>query len=195
MEQKDRRPHIELLKSELEEAIGEEIKTPRQFEKLRELVYARTREYVSTTTLKRIWGYLNEPLKTREGTLTLLAQTLGFKSWDDFISLKNGSLQEHKLPSSPKFGRSITVATDLVAGDRIRLTWYPGRVCVVRYLGDMKFEVEESEKTRLKPGDTFCCHLILAGNPLYLSNLRHGNSPATAYMCGRIHGGIQFEKL
>ena len=193
MEKDKSKKAIEGIKTAIEEAIGFKVETPKNFELMRQIVFQRTGEYISATTLKRIWGYLDEPLKTRNTTLSILARTIGYKDWEDFLLSRESGLPERKIPSSPSFGRSINVAADLHEGDRISLYWNPGRECLVRYMGNMQFVVEESKKTRLKAGDTFFCHLIIAGHPLYLSNLVQGNSEPVAYVCGRIHGGIQYE--
>ena len=195
MEKEKQIKEIEALKAALEEASGFKIETPKNFEQLRGVIFRRTGEYISTTTLKRIWGYLNEPLQTRPTTLSLLARTVGYKDWEDFVMRSGKASTEKKIPSSPKFGKAINVNSDMKEGDRVMLYWHPGRECLVRYEGKMQFVVEESKKTRLKPGDTFYCHLIIAGHPLYLSNLKHGNAEPVAYICGRIHGGIQFERI
>ena len=195
MEKEKHIKEVRALKAALEEAVGFKMETPKNFEHLRAVIFSRTGEYISTTTLKRIWGYLNEPLQTRTSTLSLLARTVGYKDWEDFVKRSDTASTEKKIPSSPKFGRAINVNSDLKKGDRLKLYWHPGRVCKIRYLGKMQFVVEESQKTRLKPGDTFYCHLIIAGHPLYLSNLKHGDADPVAYICGRIHGGIQFERV
>ena len=195
MDKEKQNKEIEALKAALEEAAGFKAETPKNFEQLRTVIFRRTGEYIIATNLKRIWGYLNEPLQTRQTTLSLLARTVGYKDWEDFVKRSETAATEKKIPSSPKFGKAINVNSDLKEGDRVMLYWYPGRECRIKYLGRMQFVVEESQKTRLKPGETFYCHLIIAGHPLYLSNLKHGTAEPTAYICGRIHGGIQFERI
>lgn len=185
---------IKALKSALEEALGMKVETPRHFDMLRKMVFNRTSEYISTSTLKRIWGYIGFSINTRTTTLSLLARTIGYKDWEDFRKRNEKGGGEKKIPSSPKFGRSINVKRDLKTGDTIKLYWNPGRKCTVNYLGNMKFEVLESEKTRLVAGTTFYCHLIVAGHPLYLSEVKIGTGDPCAYMCGKLHGGVQFEK-
>lgn len=82
----------------------------------------------------------------------------------------------------------------LKRGDRIRLTWQPGRLCDVEYLGDAMFRILSVEATKLKPGQTFTCHIIVAGEPLFLENLSSANPdslPSTGtstYVCGSRHG-------
>ena len=92
--------------------------------------------------------------------------------------------------------RKLSVSSDLYIGERLRLTWQPGRVCDVEYLGDLSFRVIASENTRIQPGDTFQCSLIVEGEPLYLDNLRKGDRSTSAkpvaYVCGK-KTGVNFE--
>lgn len=178
------------LKKEIEAALGRDMRTPNDFEYLRERIYSRLQIMISRTTLMRIWGYLDEKVVPRESTLSILAQFLGYRNWEEFQ--QNSSLSEEE-GSSPVLSRRLNVANDLALGDCLRLTWQPERVCDIRYLGELRFIVTASEKTRLKKGDTFECSLIVEGEPLYLDNLRQGNHPPIAYICGK-KSGINFEK-
>lgn len=191
MEKNTKRREIEELTRQLEEMTGIKMQTPKDFDRLRVVIFNRTGELLSSTTLKRIWGYINEPLETRTSTLSILANALGYQDWETFEkSLGN---PDEETPSTPVLGRKLSVMSELKAGDIVKLTWHPGRKCLVRYLGDGEFEVEESEKTRLQPGDTFFCHIVIAGHPLYLSELKQGGKEPTGYVCGRGSGGISFE--
>jgi len=70
--------------------------------------------------------------------------------------------------------------------------WQPDRTCDVKYLGEQQFVVVASENTQLREGDTFECSLIIEGEPLYLDNLKQGELPAIAYVCGK-KTGVFFE--
>ncbi len=60
----------DLLKQEAERAFGRKLKEARDFEELSHLLLSHTRERLSPTTLKRLWGYLkNEEVQTRPHTL------------------------------------------------------------------------------------------------------------------------------
>ena len=94
--------------------------------------------------------------------------------------------------SSPVLGRRLSVKDSLCVGNKLRLTWQPGRVCDIEYLGDLRFQVTSSKNTRLHEGDTFECSLIVEGEPLYLDNLRQGNRPPVAYICGK-KSGVRYD--
>lgn len=181
---------MQRLKKEIEAALGREMRTPKDFDYLRECIYSRLQVLISRTTLMRIWGYLDEKVIPRDSTLGILAQFLGYRNWEEFQ--QNSSLSEEE-GSSPVLSRRLNVANDLALGDCLRLTWQPERVCDIRYLGELRFIVIDSKKTCLKKGDTFECSLIVEGEPLYLDNLRQGNHPPVAYICGK-KSGVNFEK-
>lgn len=185
------------LRAAIETALGKKIEGPSDFKELRLFLYQRTGQFISMSTIKRLWQYVDAPFGFRKNTLSVLVRAIGYESWENFLS-RNMNEGEAKVSSSPKFGRSVDVNRDLHPGDELKLFWQPGRECHVRYLGAMKFSVIDSKNTRIKAGDTFFCHLIIAGHPLYLSSLtsfENEDTPGVPYICGKLHGGIQFELL
>ncbi len=180
----------ESLCKAIEAALHMEMRTPKDFEQLRERIYLRLHQMVSTSTLKRVWGYLHSEGDFSIRTLDILAQFIGYENYKAFCEHASST---GELPSNLVLNRHINVDADLVRGDRLTLFWLPDRTCELSYEGDMKFVVTASENTRLKEGDTFCCSLIVEGEPLYLSNLLQPGQQPTNYVCGK-QGGIRFEK-
>ena len=183
------------LRTDIETALKKKLQTPKDFEFLRERIYARLHTLVSRTTLMRLWGYVDEEVTPRKGTLDILSKFLGYKDWESYQ--ENASLPKEQQ-SSPVMSRKLNVNSDLYIGERLRLTWQPDRVCDVEYLGELSFRVIASENTRIQPGDTFQCSLIVEGEPLYLDNLRKGDGSSSAetiaYVCGK-KTGVNFEHL
>ena len=180
---------IDNLKREIEAALGQAMHTPKDFDFLRERIYARLHILISRTTLMRLWGYIDEKVEPRRNTLDILARFLGYSDWEEYH--RNDSLPKEQQ-SSPVLSRRLSVANSLVPGDRLCLTWQPERVCDIEYLGELRFVVTASKNTRLHEGDTFECSLIVEGEPLYLDNLILGNYPPIAYVCGK-KSGVTFE--
>lgn len=186
MEQ-DQVPH---LCQAIEEMMGRQMQSPKDFELLRDRIYNRLHELISTSTLKRLWGYISHQGELRTSTLDTLAYFLGYA---DYAAFCQSLTEDGGLPSNPIVSRHISVRDDLVENDQLTLFWQPGRVCRVRYLGNLQFQVLSSEKTRLREGDYFQCSLIVEGEPLYLTNLLQNGRLATNYVCGR-RGGVRFER-
>ena len=77
----------EELKQEVERVVGHELREARDFETLSHLILKGTRERLSPTTLKRLWGYLkNEEVQTRQHTLDVLARFAGYRCYEDFCA-------------------------------------------------------------------------------------------------------------
>ncbi len=75
---------INHLRRLVEESFGSEVKSPKGFIQLSESIFGRTGVLMSPTTLKRIWGYLSEPVTPRQSTLDTLARYLGWNNWSEF---------------------------------------------------------------------------------------------------------------
>ena len=182
-------PEIHELKRQIEEQLRRKMKTPRDFIFLSGVIWDRTHETISPTTLKRLWGYIDGGDQTRSTTLDILSKALGFTDWEDFLAgLDQGS------GSDPVLAPHVS-ADKLEPDDRLFVSWKPNRRCTFRYLGDTKFVVEESENSKLKKGDTFSATLFILNEPLLLSNLVHGNNPPVPFVVGNRDGLCEIEKL
>ena len=74
--------YIERLKICIEETIGKKLKTPKDFTNLSEQIFTRLHIMLSPTTLKRLWGYLNEDKRPRMSTLSIISQFAGYRDWE-----------------------------------------------------------------------------------------------------------------
>lgn len=165
------RPEIYELRLRIETSIKRKIQTPADFDFLRGIIWERTHEQISTSTLKRLWGYVDGVDNARNSTLNVLSKALGYESWDAFIlKLKSENVDNSDLVLSESVSSS-----DLKIGDRLMIAWQPNRVCLLNYLGDNKFEVMKSQNSKLKVGDTFRCGLFILGEPVYINDLRQNN--------------------
>ena len=174
------------IRLRVEETFGRAATTPLQFEALADDIFRRIGKMLSPTTLKRLWGYLNEPMTPRPTTLDALARYCGWRDYRDFYAGNTPEIESGNVGTNV-----ISADKDVKAGDRICLMWQPSRVCEIEYLGDHEWKVIASEGTRLSPGDSFSCALIVSGEPLSLDNLVHGNDRPGVYVCGR-KSGVSF---
>ena len=177
----------EELKREVERVVGHELQEARDFEELSRLLLKSTRERLSPTTLKRLWGYLkNEEVLTRRHTLDVLSRFAGYRCYEDFCSH-----DESKVKAQSGICIEERVTTEAMRlGQRLIITWLPDRRIVVRHLGGSRFEIIEAENSKLSVGDTFRCHLMIQHEPLYLDELIHHGLPPTAYVAGQRDGVV-----
>lgn len=178
---------IEDLRQRVEETANMKAATPKGFESLSDVIFNRTGVLLSPTTLKRIWGYLDESVAARRSTLDTLSRFCGWRDYEHFVSGATPDIESGNVGS-----KVIRAGENIRPGGRIRIFWNPGRVCEIKYLGNLHWIVMEAEGTRLQPGDRFRCPLIISGEPLYLDNLiKDGNRPGV-YICGS-KSGVTFK--
>lgn len=179
-------PEIIQLRQDVEARAGIHPSTPADFETLIALIWNQQHEYIALSTLERLWGYVDGANNTRRSTLNLLAQYIGFQDWDSYLenlrAIERGS-------SNPFIGEGIHTQ-DLTPGQQIEVTWLPNRRCVFRYLGDMRFEVVESDNSKLQVGSSFLTTFFLKGQPLYMDQLTQSGQSPVSYVAGN-NGGLQ----
>ena len=182
-------PEISELKKRIEQQLKRKVKTPNDFIFLSGAIWERTRQTMSPTTLKRLWGYIEGADETRNSTLEILSQFLGFSNWDEFLA------EIHKDKGSDPVTSPHIKSETLQVGDRVFVSWKPDRRCTFRYLGNMKFIVEKAENSKLKKGNTFFASLFILGEPLYLSDLVQGNDAPVAFVVGNKDGLCELKVL
>ena len=180
---------LDALKKEVEEKVGRTVELPSDFDMLAAAITTATSEYISTNTLKRLWGYVKGYRTSRRFTLNVLARYAGYRDWDDFYhNLSNTA-------ASQIFDSHYIDSDTLQPGARLTLRWRPGRVVTLEYHGDNEYVVVESQNSKLAVGDTFKCQGFIPGQPLIINGLMHqGIDHPINYICGK-QGGIEINKL
>ena len=119
---------IKQLRRAVERTLGRKMQTNKDFDCLADSIYEKTHAKISTTTLKRIWGYLSEGVTPRRYTLDQLAHFVGYDDFDAFCaSLENGNSPK------PSPANADTASSPLPAGEGLGVGLTPslwGRVGV-----------------------------------------------------------------
>ena len=182
---------IQRLRQRIETSVGYSLHSPKDFDTLAEQIFAKLGVMMSPTTLKRIWGYLDNPGEPRHSTLEILARFVGYSSWEAFAdSTEEASLAE---ASNLILKRHLN-ASEIAVGERIALSWLPDHGCTIKCLNEGGFEVLESCRSTLSAGDTFRCNVFIEGEPLYVDHLCHDRYEGVSYVAGK-QGGIRFQLL
>ena len=148
-----------------------------------------SKTFINAKTLKRFFGYdrTEESSFIRLYTLDVLSQYVGYESWNAYL----GHLQLLESSGSGDFKGEEINADDLSIGDALQIAWQPNRKSTLKYLGNQKFEITETENSKWQVGDTFFCKHFISGKPLYVDNLTDGNgvSKSVLFVVGG-NGGI-----
>ncbi len=177
-------PEVSALRQDIERRIERKVATPADFDSLASVIWEQQHQYISTTTLKRLWGYISGADTVRHTTLSILSQFLGFKDWEHY--LQHLALQSD-VESESFIGEGVRTE-QLAVGDRVEVSWQPNRHCIFRYLGNLRFVVDSAEHSKLHIGDRFSAACFLIGQPMYLDDLQGADPNKTSYVAGSRHG-------
>ncbi len=179
-------PEIMELRRAIETAVQHTMKTPADFDFLASVIWERSKNTISATTLKRLWSYIDGYNTVRASTLRILSRFLGFNEWEDFLA---DIEHQNNIQSNFILTESINSNT-LTKGALLELAWLPNRVIVIEYLGNNSFVVKKSLHSKLQVGDTFNCAHFILNHPLYIDNLVQNDQSPVAYVMGKKEGII-----
>ena len=184
MTQRKEIPELQYLLELVEKQYGRKLSTTTDFESLSVIIEKATGDLLSSSTLKRLYGYVSLNTVPRKTTLDILSRFIGNRDYETFrISLSNDP------QFSSRFFSAKTVTTsELKAGDRLRIGWPANRIVTVNYLGDDLFEVDTSVNASLVKGDRFRQVSFMKGYPLYLSRILRDGDYTPAYVAGMNSG-------
>jgi hypothetical protein len=184
-------PEIQELLSRVEEEFKTLNITSKGLDKLAEAIEDKTKEHVSVSTLKRLWGYVGDKHEVRKGTMDIMARYVGFQNFDSFVQ----DLKKSPQYNSYFFSTNQIQSSELQAGDKIEIGWAPNRIVVLEYLGNESFKVVSNENSKLEPGDTFGVKDFMLGFPLYLATISRGGAQTPPYLAGRNGGLTLLQKM
>lgn len=98
---------LERLKAAVEQKAGRKMRTPKDFDVLHQLLFDEMHTLVSTSTLKRIWGYVQTDGDPRPSSLTPLAQYVGYDDWEAFCQAMGNKAEEADAQSAPTRGKAF----------------------------------------------------------------------------------------
>jgi len=180
---------MEHLKNAILRKINRTLESPKDFEYLSEQIQSAVGEYLSPTTLKRIFGFIPMDGTPRPSTLSILARYIGYTGWQDYLDkqqVESGFVAARKILSS-----------ELVIGQKLSLAWNPDRECLIEYLGENRFVVLHSANAKLQIGDQFTCGQFVQGQPMAASNYQSVREQTTlnTYIAGAQSGLTKIEIL
>ena len=183
-------PELAYLLTEVENRYGRRIATTTDFESLSFVIEHQTGEQISSSTLKRLWGYVSLNPTPRIATLDILSKFVGHKNFKAFCE----GLKDSEAFVSTFFTAKYQTVAELVPGVQVTIGWSPNRIIRLSYLGDFQFEVIASENSQLQVGDRFELSEIIVGYPLYISRILRNGEYTPSYVAGR-QGGINLMKV
>lgn len=173
-------PEIEFLINEIIRKFGRSVETSSDFDRLSASIESCTGQTISVSTLKRLWGYVSSNPKPRYSTLNILSQYVGRKDYCQLCL----ELQD----TSEFLNTQRIMASDLVEGTVVVLSWLPDRNVSLEYHGKGKFTVTDSGTSKLEDGDEVEIGEFLKGQPLYVGRILRDGKELPPYVAGKSMG-------
>ena len=184
-------PELKFLLAEVEKTYGRSVSTTTDFEALSVVIERDINEMISSSTLKRLWGYVSNNSSPSLTTLNILSRFIGQKDFRTFCE----SLKKMELFESSFFTSTFISASDLEPGAIVRIGWNPDRVVHLEYLGSFHFRVQRNYNSSLQEGDEFDISSFFLGYPLYIPRILRGGQYTPSYIAGSVNGLTTLELL
>lgn len=177
-------PELNYLLAEVQKHYGRRLSTSADFEALSVVVEHEAGEIISSSTLKRLWGYVTLKPTPRISTLDVLSRYIGKRDFREFRqSILN---DEHYV--SRFFPVKTVYSADLNEGAEVVIGWAPNRLVTLRYDGDSRYTVIRSENSKLAEGDRFRAESFMIGYPLYIHRILRNGEFTLSYIAGAQEG-------
>ena len=178
-------PRIALLKKDFEQAFGRPIRTPKDFNEAVSFVVEKTIEIISDSTFRCLNRATERDKHVSDDILNIISKDIGYKHFQDFFDyLSSSGIKDSELSC----GEHYIKADDLNVGDRIYIAWLPDRECSLKYLGNYRFEVDESINATIVTGDRFSCRCFTQDKCLLVDDLEHDGERYESYVMGKSNG-------
>lgn len=176
--------YIKLLCERVAERFGYSPVTTEDFADLSDSIMQVTKERLSVSTLKRVFGRVNFSQAHRRTTLTIMCRYIGFSGWTELSDVLRNSMN---CESDFKPINAISL-DNIEPGSELKIKWLPDRHIIVRNLGDKQFEVLEACNTKLNTGDIIEIALLAPNEPMFISKIIRNDKYFTGYLAGQLHG-------
>lgn len=163
-----------ILISWLEKKAGYNILSPAGATNLCLDVQTATGTLIGVNTMKRLLGIIPSDHAPRTSTLDIVAIYLGAKSWSELSEMLYQGVSAFDTP--PTF---IDLSTQPV-GKELTLVWPPDRRIRLRHSGEGKYQILESENSKLLANDLLTLTQVCVGFPFLVKEVcRSGQSIGT----------------
>lgn len=169
---------IELLKRKS----GNDLRLPADCELLSLDIQGKTGVRIGATTLKRLLGFAQDERTPHATTLDAIARYLGYAHWEELAKIEDQGNSDFN--SSDDEIRSA----DLQVGKVVEIAYLPDRVVTLRYLGNNRYKVEQSQNSKLQADDEVEILNFVLHHPLLVVQVWRNGESLGQFTAGRVSG-------
>lgn len=172
----------------IEEKFGKKIEYGRDCEALSEAIIEETGQRIAVATLKRMTGFASQKCIPHLSTMDILARYVGYPNY----KLLAKELKEDTDISDFTWVDELE-SRSLKEGTQLQISYDPGRVLVMTYLGNDQFIVNEAYKSKLQQGDKVTISHFTKGFELLVSDVVRDGQSLGPYQAAKAGGLTSIE--
>ncbi|WP_221412371.1 hypothetical protein [Dysgonomonas sp. 520] len=171
-----------VIKKLLENKLGKDIRYSSDIEHLSFDIEQHTNQRIGVNTLKRLLGQIEGVKEPRLYTLDTIARYLNHKNWDELLESLDQS-------GNSDFSTIEEIeVTKLSMGDKIQFTYTPDRSVTVKFIENNRFEVIESQNSKLQIGDIIEVNHFVLKYPLMANDVIRNSVSLGKFTAGKVSG-------
>jgi len=171
----------------IEKKYGRKIRYPKDCEALSGEITQKTKQAISSSTIKRLMGFVSGTQEARTYTLDVLAAYLDCSCYEELLDKLN-----YHQPKEKQVFEEIVIK-QLKKGQRVKLSLGSKETLLLCCSCEDEMEVLESKCTGLKLGDKITLEKILLNYPLYIKHVRRNNERSEECVVSKISGVTNIE--
>jgi hypothetical protein len=161
---------------------GADLRLPSDCELLPLDIESKTGVRIGATTLKRLVGFAQDERTPHASTLDAIAHYLDYAHWDELMKVEDKGNSDFDV--SDEEVRSANIQP----GASIEITYLPDRKVSMKYLGNNRYKIVESENSKLKINDEVEILNFVLHHPLLVLNVWRNGEPLGQFTAGRVSG-------
>ena len=173
-----------VILEKIEERFGRKLQYPRDVSALQQHIFEQTKENLGDSTLKRMFGFVGYGGKNRQSTMDVIATYCGYH---DYKQMAIALGEDYEVSDFESVDEIVTA--DLEQGTMIQISYDPGRVLVLTYIGDGYYIVNESVRSQLMKGDKVKISHLTIGFRLISSEVIRSGRAIGSYVSAK-EGGL-----
>lgn len=178
-----------MLKGLTEERFGHSPGNPTDFNRLSIRIAEVTGESVSSSTLKRYWGYVSSNHTPSVTVLSILARYNGYSDWNTFKQkIDSPDTVEAQAYDSDFLTTGQILSSTVAIGDIIIMEWDPGKGCTLQCIAAGRYRVIQARNIKLQVDDSFSATIFCVGQPFFATDIIRRGETIPAYTGARSRG-------
>ena len=172
----------------IEKKFGKKVEYGFDCDALAEAIREETGQPIALSTLKRMMGFVSQECTPRLSTMDIIARYLSYPNYRTLAQEVNGDTEISDFAWVEELE-----SKSLKEGTQLQITYDPGRVLVLTYLGNNTFIVNESFKSKLQQGDKVTISHFTKGFELLVSDVVRNGESLGPYQAAKAGGLTSIE--